>query len=61
MKGKATVRDIEAGSTWQQGPAALRLEQDQWPASRDFVRKISDEERNTNYTSYATSGIRLPS
>ena len=36
-KGKATMRDIEAGSDWQQGPAALRLKQDQWPASRDFT------------------------
>ena len=43
-KGKATLRDIEAGSAWQQGPAALRLEQDQWPASRDFIMTIPDEE-----------------
>ena len=55
------MRDIEAGSDWQQGPAALRLEQDQWPASRDFTRKIPEEERSTNYASYATCGIRLPS
>ena len=59
-KGKATVRDIKAGSDWQQGPAALRLEQDQWPASRDFVRKISDKERSKNYASHATCGIRQP-
>ena len=60
-KGEATVRDIEAGSAWQQGLAALRLEQDQWPASRDFTRKIPEEERSTNYASYTTCGIRLPS
>ena len=28
-KGEATMKDIEAGSAWQQGPAALWLEQDQ--------------------------------
>ena len=43
-KGEAAVRDIEASSAWQQGPAALQLEQDQWPASRDFTRKIPEEE-----------------
>ena len=55
------MRDIEASSAWQQGPAALRLEQDQWPASRDFIRKIPDEERSPNYASHATSGVHLPS
>merc|ERR1712215_138757 len=59
-KDEAAVRDIEAGSAWQQGPAALRLPQDQWPANRDFVRKIPEEERSTNYASHATCGIRQP-
>ena len=59
-KGEATVRDIEAGSAWQQGPAALRLKQDQWPASRNFIRKIPDEERSPNYVTHATCGIGLP-
>ena len=56
-KGEATMKDIEAGSAWQQGPAALRLEQDQWPASRDFTWKIPDEKRSKNYASHATCGI----
>ena len=59
-KGEAAVKDIEAGSAWQQGPAALRLQQDQWPANRDFVRKIPEEERSTNYASHATCAIRQP-
>ena len=60
-KGEATVRDIEADSAWQQGPAALRLEQDQWPASRDFTMMIPVEERSPNYASHVTGGVPLPS
>ena len=36
------------------------LKQDQWPASREFIRKIPDEERSTNYVTHATCGICLP-
>ena len=60
-KGKATLRDIESGSAWQQGPDSLRLEQDQWPASRDFIMAIPEEERSPNYASHITGGVPLPS
>ena len=32
-RGKATMADVEAGSTWQSGPSFLRLPRDQWPLS----------------------------
>ena len=60
-KGEATVRDIQPSSAWQQGPDALRLEQDQWPASRDFIMAIPVEERSPNYASHVTGGVPLPS
>ena len=59
-KGKAAMKDIEARSAWQQGLAALRLQQDQWPANRDFMRKIPDKERSKNYASHATCAVRQP-
>ena len=60
-KGEATVSDIVSGSAWQQGPDALRLGQEQWPASRDFIWTIPEEERSPNYAAHVTGGIPLRS
>ena len=35
-RGRARVEDLGPGSSWQEGPAFLKLEREQWPLSRDF-------------------------
>ena len=43
-KGKAKLEDVGPGSRWQTGPAELRLDITQWPASRDFRQNLPQDE-----------------
>ena len=51
-KGKARVGDIGPGSTWQCGPKEASYGMETWPATRDFRRKLPEQEvKLTNKTS----------
>ena len=43
-KGKARVGDIGPGSTWQCGPKEASYGMETWPATRDFRRKLPEQE-----------------
>ena len=43
-RGEAQVEDVQFGSVWQDGPVWLGEDRTRWPVSRDFVRKIPEEE-----------------
>ena len=42
-KGRAQIKDIQKDSEWQSGPAELKFSRENWPGSRDFVRKLPGE------------------
>ncbi len=46
-KGKANLEDITEDSSWQNGPARASFPQEDWPALRDFVRIIPEEEKRS--------------
>jgi hypothetical protein len=41
------VEDVQFGSIWQDGPAWLVEDRAKWSVSRDFVRKIPEEEKSS--------------
>ena len=50
-RGKANYTNIGPDSEWQLGPEVTREPRSQWPASRQFVRGVPQEEtRATLYT-----------
>ena len=48
-------KDVEKGTTWQNGPDFLKLPRDQWPVSRDFKTKIPGDEIIRRLTSLKPS------
>ena len=43
-KGAASLSDVIEGSPWQNGPKATSFPISEWPASRDFTRRVPQEE-----------------
>jgi hypothetical protein len=57
-KGRASIQDVDENSEWQLGPLEARFPRTSWPASRDFRRKVPEEEVRTKaYTACASSGM----
>ena len=42
--GGGVVQDMQAGGVWQKGPPEARYPRDTWPASRDFRKRVPEEE-----------------
>ena len=64
-KGQAEVRDVVEGSEWQNGLKETRFPEVQWPISRNFVRKVPEEEKRPAiygvHSSLKTKNENMPS
>ena len=43
-RGKASIKDVSMGSTWQTGPEYLTESRETWPVSCNFLRLVQKEE-----------------
>ena len=40
----AKDEDVDVGSEWQEGPVYLKYKREEWPISREFRNKVSEDE-----------------
>lgn len=48
-RGHVEATEIGPGSLWQDGPQFLKQDRSEWPITRDFVRKVPDNEMRKKF------------
>ena len=56
-KGKASVEDFRPGGMWLSGPEAASYDEETWPVSRDFVKKVPPEAEHGARSCLATQAL----